>query len=347
MKTLIYFSAISSISLTLSFALPAYGADYSMVPTPEDKKWLLPESPPYPADNAPSKSRVELGKMLFFDPRLSGAANMSCATCHNPSLGWSDGLPTAKGVKSQVLGRATPTVINTAYNSIQMWDGRKKNLEQQATGPLESPAEMAMDMNKLVSFLNSSQGYKAKFQEAYPGEPIDTKAVSKAIASFERTVISRNSPFDQWLRGDAKAMTASQIRGFRLFADQSKGNCTACHHAPNFTDNGFHNLGLASYDAEKDAGRYSIVKHTSLKGAFKTPTLRNVADTAPYFHDGSARTLTEVMDHYNRGGVSKTDLSGLIRPLNLSPQEVADIVAFMQALSSKQEPITLPVLPQD
>ncbi len=306
----------------------------------------MPDNPPFPPDNEPNSTRVELGKKLFFDPRLSGAKNMSCATCHNPSLGWSDGLATAKGVKSKVLGRSSPTVLNTAYNSIQMWDGRKKNLEEQAMGPIESPDEMAADVAKMFEFLNANAGYKAEFTKAYPNELIDAKTFGKAIASFERTAISNNSPFDRWLKGEEFAMTEQQIRGFRLFSDQSKTNCTACHQAPNFTDNGFHNLGLASYDKKKpDMGRFKIKPIPSLKGAFKTPTLRDIVLTAPYFHDGSAQTLLDVMQHYKKGGETKKDLSDNIKPLDLSEQDMKDLVAFMQALTSTPKPVTLPSLP--
>lgn len=337
---------IASILISTFFLQSAFAADYVMTPTKQDKAWLLPAAAPYPADNKPNASRIELGKKLFFDTRLSGDGNMSCATCHNPVYGWSDGLPTAKGFKSEVLGRASPTVTNTAFNGLQMWDGRKKNLEDQATGPLESEHEMAANFPAMMAFLNNSEGYKADFAKAYPGEPIDKVTLAKAIATFERTVISNNSPFDRWVKGDKSAMTKQQVTGFRLFADPTKGNCAACHQGANFTDNGFHNLGLASYGVENpDLGRYTQKKVAALKGAFKTPTLRDVALTAPYFHDGSAKTLKEVVTHYNKGGEVKTDLSSNIKPLNLSEQEMSDIVAFMEALTSKHMPLTLPELP--
>jgi len=329
-----------------SLAATALAADYAMVPTKEDQQWLLPKAPPAPADNVPNAARVELGKMLFFDPRLSSERNLACASCHNPLFGWSDGLPTAKGFKSKVLGRASPTVINSGFNTLQMWDGRRPTLEDQAMGPMESMDEMAMDLTALFNWLNTSPGYKAAFAKAYPGEPVDKSTTSKAIASFERTLLSGDSPFDRWLRGDKKAMSAQQVRGFRLFADEKKGNCAACHSAPNFTDNGFHNIGLASYgQPNPDVGRFAIKPLPALKGAFKTPTLRDIALTAPYFHDGSAHTLMEVMEHYNQGGVTKTDLSPNIKALNLSRDEMQDIVAFMQALTTPPKPVTLPQLP--
>jgi len=324
----------------------AAAGEYPMTPTQADMKWLLPKQPDSPADNRPTRDRIELGKMLFYDPRLSSDGNLACAGCHNPMFGWSDGLATAKGSKSKVLGRATPTVVNTGYNSIQMWDGRKSSLEDQAMGPMESMDEMAMDLKALFAWLANTPGYKAAFAKAYPGEAIDHKTVAKALAAFERTVVSKDSPFDRWLRGDKKAMTPQQIRGFRLFSDPNKADCETCHQAPNFTDNGFHNIGLASYDQPNpDMGRFVIRPLPSVRGAFKTPTLRDVALTAPYFHDGSARTLMNVMEHYNRGGVSAKDRSPQVKRLNLTRGETEDVVAFLQALTTPSKPFVLPLLP--
>ena len=221
---------------------------------------------------------------------------MSCATCHNPALGWSDGLPTAKGVKSKVLGRASPTIFNTAYNSIQMWDGRKKSLEDQAMGPMEATG--------------------------------------------------KNSNFDRWVKGDKKAMTAKQVRGFKVFA--GKANCIACHSAPNFTDNGFHNIGLKSWgDKNPDMGRYAQRPLGLMKGAFKTPTLREIKRTAPYFHDGSAKTLKAAVKHYAKGGEVKTNLSPSMEQIKLSNKEIDEVVAFMKALSSPYIKVSLPELPLD
>lgn len=308
-------------------------------------EWILPDVP-YPKDNKPTAERVELGKQLFFDPRLSGDGNMSCATCHNPLFGWSDGLPTAKGFKSIVLGRASPTVINTAYNSIQMWDGRKKSLEDQALGPMLSSAEMNIDLSLAVGFLKENDEYRTAFEKAYPDEGVTDVTLAKAIASFERTVISNNSPFDRWLAGDKKAMTKQQVKGFKLFMDPDKGNCEVCHSAPNFTDNGFHNIGLASYGIENpDEGRYAIKPIKILKGAFKTPTLRDIEYTAPYFHDGSAANLREVMDHYVKGGVFHGNLDPNVKKLNLNDKEIDAIIAFMKALSSPRQAFTLPIIP--
>lgn len=311
------------------------------------QSWLLPETVPHPADNAPTQERVDLGKKLFFDPRLSGDGNMSCATCHNPMLGWSDGLPTARGWKSKMLGRASPTITNTGYNTIQMWDGRAASLEDQATGPMLSTDEMNSDIEGALAFLTKTPGYAAVFEKAYPGEGITTTTLSKAIASFERTVVSRNAPFDRWVRGEKNAMTQEQIAGFNVFVDPQKGNCAVCHSAPNFTDNGFHNVGLESHGrVDADPGRHAIRPVAILKGAFKTPTLRDITDTAPYFHDGSVSTLEAVIEHYVTGGADTGSLSPNMKSLDLTNTEKVQLAAFLRALTSPPQPVTLPNLPQ-
>ncbi len=260
--------------------------------------------------------------------------------------GWSDALPTARGFKSEVLARATPTVVNTGYNTIQMWDGRKATLEDQAMGPMEASVEMNTDIPKMLAYLRSTPAYKKDFARAYPGEKISEETVSKAIAAFERTVISNNSPFDQWLAGDKRALTPDQVEGFKIFVDPDRGNCDVCHSGANFTDNGFHNLGLASFAGENpDLGRYAERPLRLMKGAFKTPTLRDITLTAPYFHDGSAATLNEVVDHYVLGGVEKSNTSPNLKSLNLSEKEKFQLVEFMTALTSEQESFELPQLP--
>ncbi len=309
-------------------------------------QWQLPDAP-YPENNKPSEARVELGKMLYFDPRLSGDQNMSCATCHNPALGWSDALPTARGVNSMVLGRASPTIVNSAYNTIMMWDGRKKDLEDQAMGPLEADVEMNADFTKMLPWIKKNPEYQQLFAAAYPGEEIGKETMAKAIATFERTVIMNDSPFDKWLAGDKSAMSEQQLRGFEIFVNPSKGNCAVCHSAPNFTDNGFHNLGLASFgDKEPDVGRFAQKPLKMMKGAFKTPQLRGVTHTAPYFHDGSAKTLMEVVEHYAKGGEVKTNLSPNVKTLNLTQQDKEDLVAFMQALTGTMPTVEVPILPK-
>ncbi|MCV2885702.1 tryptophan tryptophylquinone biosynthesis enzyme MauG [Aestuariibacter sp. AA17] len=342
-RSLIFFcSMLSLYGLTFSSFASQYVFEAGH---PSLQRWLLPEEVPAPDNNKTTPERVELGKKLFFDTRLSGDGNMSCATCHNPMFGWSDGLATAKGFKSMVLGRATPTIVNTGYNSIQMWDGRKATLEDQAMGPMESHVEMNMSIPRLVEFLKTSD-YAKSFKKAYPDEPIGTETLAKALAAFERTVVSRNSPFDRWVKGEKDALTPAQINGFKVFVDPDKGNCEVCHSAPNFTDNGFHNIGLPSYGAETpDMGRFEFVPIRLMKGAFKTPTVRDITTTAPYFHDGSARTLEDVVDHYITGGVVKTNVSPNMKALTLTDKEKADLVAFLEALTSPQKPFTLPAIP--
>ena len=283
--------------------------------------------------------------MLFFDPRLSGNGMMSCATCHNPSLGWSDGQKTAIGWGGQVLKRATPTVLNIAYNSILMWDGRKKTLEEQAIGPMKLPDTMNTDVPATLARLRGLPEYVDMFEKAYPGVGISEETIAKALAAFERTVVTHDSPFDRWLAGDRKAMTMAQWRGYQVFNDPEKGNCAVCHSAPNFTDNGFHNIGLAPA-GEPDIGRYKIRKVASMKGAFKTPTLRDIELTGPYFHDGSATTLRDVVEHYARGGVDHSNVSTSVKPLNLSEQDKSDLVDFMKALTGRRVDVAMPYLPQ-
>ena len=313
---------------------------------PSLKEWILPAAPA-PKDNAPNAARINLGRNLFFDPRLSGEGNMSCSTCHHPGLGWSDGLATAKGVKSSVLGRASPTIINSAFNTIHMWDGRKRDLEDQAMGPMEAHQEMNMDTVRLFMWLNETTAYRKLFEDAYPGEVINAASLSMGMATFERTIIMNDSPFDRWLAGDAKAMTAQQVKGFDIFLDPNKGNCAACHSAPNFTDNGFHNIGLLSWgNPNPDMGRYAQKPVARMKGAFKTPQLRGITLTAPYFHDGSARTLKDVIALYDKGGLATSNIDPNIKPLKLSEKDKEDLLAFLQALTGTTPAIVIPALPQ-
>lgn len=304
-------------------------------------EYYRPQIVPAPEDNFPTEARVELGKNLFFDPRLSGSNWISCGTCHNPAMGWSDGLPTAIGHGQKTLGRATPTIINSAFNVLQMWDGRFRSLEQQALGPIGAPGEMHQDVNSLIKELSKIAGYKQLFEKAYPGEGITKDTISKAIASFERTVVSKDAPFDEWVKGNKKALSAKAVRGFKLF--EGKAKCAKCHSGFNFTDNGFHNIGLKD---NEDQGRFAIRKVKINKGAFKTPTLRDIAKTAPYMHNGEYETLAEVVEHYNRGGVSKKSLDPNITPLHLSRQEKSDLVEFLSSLSGKPMDVTIPELPQ-
>jgi cytochrome c peroxidase len=247
------------------------------------------------------------------------------------------------GFDMQILGRATPTILNTAFNSIQMWDGRKADLEDQALGPIAAGGEMNLPLPEMVTRLKSIPGYAPAFEKAYPGQGISEVTVARAIASFERTVLSTESPFDRWRKGEHGAVSASAKRGFDLF--QGKAKCAVCHMGFNFTDNGFHNIGVKDV-GDADVGRFAQRKVKSMQGAFKTPTLRDVALTAPYMRNGLYKTLTEVVEHYNRAGDVKENLDINMVPLDLSKQEVADIVAFMESLTGVQRVVSVPRLPQ-
>ena len=302
--------------------------------------YLRPHSAPEPADNVGNPERVELGKTLFFDPRLSGSNWISCASCHNPAMGWSDGLPTGIGHGMQALRRATPSLVNCGFNKSLMWDGRAASLEEQALGPIVAAVEMNQDLPGLVRKLSAIGGYRSLFEAAYPGEGITPRTIGKAIASFERTIVSGDSPFDRWRRGDELAVDESVKRGFSVF--EGKGNCAKCHSGFNFTDDGFHNIGVRG---EPDVGRFALRPVRIAMGAFRTPTLRDVALTAPYMHNGAYRTLEEVVEHYDRGGDVTDNLSPDMKPLDLTAREKADLVSFMKSLTGKQMLVTLPQLP--
>lgn len=306
------------------------------------KLYQRPNDIPYPKDNAHSAARETLGKNLYFDPRLSGKKTLSCASCHNPSLGWGDGLPKGIGHDMQTLGRRSPTILNLAWGALMFWDGRSESLEEQALGPIESKGEMNLPLPEAVARLKSIKGYAPLFEKAYPGEGITTKTIGKAIATFERTVVSSVAPFDKWVQGDQKALSASAKRGFVLF--NTKANCASCHSGWRFTDDSFHDIGLAS----EDKGRGELLKDIEvLQHAFKTPGLRNITKRAPYMHDGSEASLEDVVALYNNGGrVQRPSLAAEVFPLNLSPEQQTDLVEFMKSLTSQDKPVSLPELPQ-
>ena len=297
-----------------------------------------------PADNPLTTAKVNLGKMLYFDPRLSADGAISCATCHNPNFGFSNGVPFSPGFKGQFGDRNSPTCLNRLYSTLQFWDGRAKSLEEQALGPVQNPVEMANSLPAMISSLQRIQSYKPLFRDAFGNEEITAEHVAQAIASFERTLLSGNSAFDRFQAGDDQAISASAKRGFAVF--MSKGNCSQCHALPNFTDEQFHNLGVGMDKPNPDLGRYKVTKNEADKGAFKTPTLREIALTAPFFHDGSAKTLGEVVEIYDRGGTRNPHLDAKIKPLRLTKRESKDLVEFMQTLTGEPPKVEVPPLPQ-
>lgn len=301
----------------------------------------LPQQPEYPADNLPTKARIDLGHKLYFDKRLSRDHSMSCATCHDPEKGWSDGLPRAVGFENEELGRHSPTVINTAYNDVQFWDRRASTLEQQAVGPIFAAGEMnSISEEYVVEMLKAAPEYKGAFEAAY-GSEASIENIGKAIAAFERTVITEPSRFDQYVDGDKGILSDSEKRGLILF--MTTASCTACHKGPNFTDNQCYSLGVRQEGPLKfDEGRFAITGDPKDMAAFKTPGLRNVEQSAPYMHDGSLQTLEEVVEFYNKGGEKGEHRSKLIYPLNLSESQKADLVAFLRSLNGDLPAIKAP-----
>ena len=323
------------IVITFMFPSIVIGEESVYEPLPKIKS---------PSNNLSTVQKIDLGKMLYFDPRLSGSNWISCATCHNPGLGWSDRLPRTIGDGQLELGRHSPTIINSGYFEVLMWDGRAKDLEEQALGPIQAKAEMNQDMGELIKELNAIPGYVKKFYEVYGDSGITPKNIAKSIAAFERTVVSKNSPYDKYWMGDKKAMSTSAKKGMNLFFGKAK--CSICHNGPTFTDNNFHNIGVKQHGPlTEDLGRYNISKDKFDKRAFKTPGLRHISLTAPYMHDGSEATLESVVDFYDRGGNEKENISHFIKPLGLTDAEKKNLVEFLKALEGDPIIVSLPVLP--
>lgn len=300
-----------------------------------------PETVPFPDNNPYSSVKAALGKMLFFDPRVSRDQNMNCASCHNPSFGWE--TPTSKSLGAQAvqLPRHSPTTLNMAWlEDAYFWDGRATTLEEQAKGPIENPLEMNFTMPELVERLKKVEGYRYWFDKAFPSEGLNSDTILKAIATFERTIISTESPFDKWVKGDETAISDQAKKGFEIY--NGKAKCVACHQGWNFTDNQFHDIGLPD---EEDEGRYIITGDSEDLHAFKTPTLRDITQRAPFMHDGSIEDLDAVVEHYNQGGVKRDSLSPFLTPLNLTQQEKDALVAFMKTLTGPDMIVSLPVLP--
>jgi len=298
---------------------------------------------PVPAHNLQTDAKVELGKMLFFDTRLSKGNAISCAFCHNPGTGWADARQFSVGVGGGQGGRQAPTVLNTGYQIFQFWDGRAGSLEEQALGPIQNPIEMAETLPSVVKKLSVVPEYKKRFREAF-GTEVSAEGVARAIASFERTVVSTNSAFDKYQAGDKSAMNEAAVRGLALFT--GKARCALCHNGPNFTDNRFHNLGVPQAGPLKeDVGRYAVTRQDLDRGAFKTPTLRSVALTAPYMHDGVFKTLEEVIEFYNKGGEAAPGKDALMTALKLNDQEKKDLVEFLKSLTGELMNISPPKLP--
>lgn len=319
--------------LCCSAGLSAADNDLNSVP-------LGLKKPPVPSDNPMTEAKVALGKQLYFDKRLSADNTVSCASCHDPAKGWSNGEPNAEGIGGQRGGRNSPTVLNTAYNRFQFWDGRAGSLEEQALGPIANPIEMNLPIEEAVKRLQAIPGYRQQFQEIFGG-PVNADGIAKSIAAFERTVLTGDAAYDRFKAGDQSALSPQAQAGMKLFF--GKANCSGCHGGSNFTDNAFHNLGVGITAESPDLGRIVVSQLPGDRGAFKTPSLRDIERTAPYMHDGSLATLEDVVDYYNQGGTANAHLDEEIYPLNLNDEQKASVVTFLkEGLAGKSYPLMDP-----
>jgi cytochrome c peroxidase len=309
------------------------------VPVPIAVPLGLPPEP-YPRDNPPTQETIALGRKLFYDHRLSRDNSISCASCHDPEKAFADTRPLSLGVAGATGVRNAPTVLNAAYLPAQFWDGRALSLEDQAAFPMADQREMSQNHTLSVFRLNADPAYRVLTRLAFGSPMLNMVRVEKAIASFERTLLSGDSPFDRYeYDGDKTALTPSQVRGLAIFVDPTRGNCAVCHtigsNSALFTDGKFHNIGVGVRDdgTITDLGRLLQTAAQSETGAFRTPTLRNVALTAPYMHDGSEKTLKEVVDFYAGKGNSNPHLDSEMQKINLSGQDRIDLVEFLKSLT--------------
>jgi cytochrome c peroxidase len=336
-------------SATIVFGLALVGETRRVDPGPKavtgidalKAQYRRPTLISFPKENPYTPEKVALGKKLYFDTRLSVSSAQSCASCHSPGFGWGDGLPVGVGHGMAKLGRRSPTIVNAAWGAIFMWDGRLATLEDQALGPIQSPGEMNMPIEQLMDRLTSIAEYKPLFAAVFPKDGIKPETLAAAIATYERTVVSERAPFDAWVDGNEKAISEEAKRGFAVF--NTKAQCSSCHEGWNFTNDGFQDIGLPSPDIGRGQFLPGIIK---MKYAFKTPGLREIARRGPYMHDGSIATLEQVIEHYDRGGVDRPSRSELMKPLGLTSQEKADLVAFLTTLTSNLSPTAVPVLPR-
>ena len=296
--------------------------------------WSAEPIQPVPAAKVKNAAMVELGKKLYFDPRLSKSGFISCNSCHNLSMGGTDNLKTSIGHNWQQGPINSPTVLNSSMNLAQFWDGRAKDLKAQAGGPIANPGEMAFSHELAVDVLNSMPGYKAEFKKVFGKDAATIDMVTDAIAAFEETLVTPDSRFDKWLKGDKKALTKAEQEGYKLFKDSG---CTACHYGPAVGGSSFQTMGLvAKYDTpNKAVGVAGLTGKDADRMKFKVPTLRNVEMTYPYFHDGEAESLEKAVEIMGKLQVGRA----------YNPDEIGKIVAFLKTLTGKQPDFKLPVLP--
>ncbi|MED5580319.1 MAG: cytochrome c peroxidase [Nitrospinota bacterium] len=305
---------------------------------------IIPETPlglddvPIPEKNIITRDKYELGKMLFFEKRLSLDSTVSCASCHNPKYGFSNNRQYGIGIGGKLGNKNVPTIINAAYNDFQFWNGRVRSLEEQAKSPLLKKTEMGANLIEVLKFLKKTLKYKNKFEIAFGKIPITLELIVSAIASYERTILSGSSPFDYWKYAGKKTAISKEAKtGFVIF--KKKGKCVKCHlvdefSAP-FTDNQFHNLGIGLDKGKREIGRQAVTGKKFDMGKFKTPTLRNISQTAPYMHDGRFKTLREVIDFYVQGGIKNPNLDPDIGKINLTEKEKLNLEIFLRTLDGK------------
>lgn len=330
------------LSLAILMSHTACAADPALPPPEVRDAFRRPADIPYPVQNPYTAAKTELGKLLFFDPIISGSGTRSCGSCHNPGLSWGDGLPRAIGEARTPLAYRSPTTLNLAWSALLGWDGKFPDLERVTFTPIVGNANMNRDESGLLHDLTAIPEYRRKFAAAFTDGKVTRRNIELAIATYERTIVSGPAPFDRWIGGDAAAIGDQAKQGFALFL--GKGDCVACHSGWNFTDSGFHDVGVAG-DADLGRGRL-FPNSVALQHAFKTPTLRDVAHRAPYMHDGSVPNLAAVVDLYNRGGVERPSRDAHVHPLDLSDGEKADLVAFLETLTGDDPPTVMPGLPR-
>ena len=299
---------------------------------------LLPESPVEKQKDS-LKHVIELGKALFFDTRLSGSGKISCATCHQPELNWTDGKVKSIGHEGAVTKRNSPTIQNTWFYNSLFWDGRSRDLQDQAFGPINSETEMHSEMPEVMRKLRKVNGYKEMFKKAFGDDEIDPFIMTEAIATFEKTISSGKTKFDEFIAGNKKALSNSEIRGLHLF--RTKARCMNCHNGPLFSDNQFHNSGFST----GDEGYYKVTHKDEDMGKFKTPSLRDVTRTGPWMHDGQFSSLQQIISRYS---IAKfpPGTDPLLRNTGLTTKEQKDLLAFLKAISAPPVGFSKPVLPQ-
>jgi len=326
------FIAFLFILVPCAVAVEHLEANHASTIAPDGRAdYRRPDKIIYPEDNAYSAVKAKLGETLFFDTALSVSKTISCASCHNPGLSWSDGLPRAIGEAHTPLAYNAPSLLNVGWLERLGWDGKFRNLESVAFTPISTPAMMNLPEEDLIARLRSKPSYIDLFAQSFDDGRISKHNIEYALATFERSIVSSQAPFDRWVNGDEQAISAEAKKGFAIF--NGKARCAECHSGWNFTDGSYHDIGVSKENIGR--GRF-FPTSIKLQYAFKTPTLRDVALTGPYMHDGSRATLEDVIALYDEGGIDRPSRAAPIKPLHLTESEKADLVAFLETLTGEQ-----------